>query len=44
MDRLLAANSHDSEDAPVDAVYLGIVVVFFALCFGMVHLFEKIKT
>ena len=26
----------------VDAVYLGIVIVFFALCFGMVRLFEKI--
>ena len=26
----------------VDAVYLGIVVVFFALCFGMVRLFEQI--
>jgi hypothetical protein len=26
----------------MDAVYLGIVIVFFALCFGMVRLFEKI--
>ena len=27
----------------MDAVYLGIVVIFFALCFGMVHMFEKIR-
>jgi len=26
----------------VDAVYLGIVIVFFALCVGMVRLFERI--
>jgi hypothetical protein len=32
------------EDRAVDAIYLGIVVVFFALCVGMVRLFEKLKT
>lgn len=26
----------------MDAAYLGIVIVFFALCFGMVSLFERI--
>jgi hypothetical protein len=26
----------------VDAVYIGIVVLFFALCVGMVRLFERI--
>ena len=30
------------EDNSRGRIYLGIVVVFFALCFGMVRLFEKI--
>jgi hypothetical protein len=32
------------EDRAVDAVYLGIVIVFFALCVGMVRLFDNIKS
>jgi len=26
----------------LDAIYLGIVAIFFALCIGMVRLFERI--
>jgi hypothetical protein len=27
---------------PVDAIYLGVVVAFFAMCFGMIRLFERL--
>jgi len=42
MDRLTTGDHTNRRATQVDVVFLGIVIVFFALCFGMVRLFEKI--